>query len=179
MKKFLLLLTIIACAACGRNDLSDITVVPFPNDVEVLAGDFDAAGAAFHYAAEIQEPAVNLIKAFAAQLSLVSAQESTMTEGAGDNGFVFVCNDQLPEEAYTLSVERKCVKVEASSLRGFNYAIQTIKQMLPVQIYAQEPAAGAEWTLPCVRINDAPRFVYRGLHLDESRHFFGMEEVKR
>ena len=179
MKKFLLLLTIIACAACGRNDLSDITVVPFPNDVEVLAGDFDAAGAAFHYAAEIQEPAVNLIKAFAAQLSLVSAQESTVTEGAGDNGFVFVCNDQLPEEAYTLSVERKCVKVEASSLRGFNYAIQTIKQMLPVQIYAQEPAAGVEWTLPCVRINDAPRFVYRGLHLDESRHFFGMEEVKR
>lgn len=179
MKKFLLLLTIIACAACGRNDLSDITVVPFPNDVEVLVGDFDAAGAAFHYAAEIQEPAVNLIKAFAAQLSLVSAQESTMTEGAGDNGFVFVCNDQLPEEAYSLSVERKCVKVEASSLRGFNYAIQTIKQMLPVQIYAQEPAAGVEWTLPCVRINDAPRFVYRGLHLDESRHFFGMEEVKR
>jgi hexosaminidase len=179
MKKFLLLLTIIACAACGRNDLSDITVVPFPNDVEVLAGDFDAAGASFHYSAEMDEPSVNLVKAFASQLSLVSAQESTMTEGAGDNGFVFVCNDQLPEEAYTLSVERKCVKVEASSLRGFNYAIQTIKQMLPVQIYAQEPAAGVEWTLPCVRINDAPRFVYRGLHLDESRHFFGMEEVKR
>ena len=171
-------MTVVACAACGRNDLSDITVVPFPNDVEVLNGEFDAAGAAFHYSSEMDESSVNLVKAFAAQLSLVSAQESAVAEGAGESGFVFILNSQLPEEAYTLSVDRKCVKVEASSLRGFNYAIQTIKQMLPVEIYAKTPAS-ADWTIPCVKINDAPRFGYRGLHLDESRHFFGMEEVKR
>ena len=171
-------MTVVACAACGRNDLSDITVVPFPNDVEVLNGEFDAAGAAFHYSSEMDESSVNLVKAFAAQLSLVSAQESAVAEGAGESGFVFILNSQLPEEAYTLSVDSKCVKVEASSLRGFNYAIQTIKQMLPVEIYAKTPAS-ADWTIPCVKINDAPRFGYRGLHLDESRHFFGMEEVKR
>ena len=171
-------MTVVACAACGRNDLSDITVVPFPNDVEVLNGEFDAAGTAFHYSSEMDEPSVNLVKAFAAQLSLVSAQESAVAEGAGESGFVFILNSQLPEEAYTLSVDSKCVKVEASALRGFNYAIQTIKQMLPVEIYAETPAS-ADWTIPCVKINDAPRFGYRGLHLDESRHFFGMEEVKR
>lgn len=178
MKKFLLIMTVVACAACGRNDLSDITVVPFPNEVEVLNGEFDAAGAAFHYSSEMDEPSVNIVKAFAAQLSLVSAQESAVAEGAGESGFVFILNSQLPEEAYTLSVDRKCVKVEASALRGFNYAIQTIKQMLPVEIYAKTPVS-ADWTIPCVKINDAPRFGYRGLHLDESRHFFGMEEVKR
>ena len=69
MKKFLLLMTVVACAACGRNDLSDITVVPFPNEVEVLNGEFDAAGAAFHYSSEMDESSVNLVKAFAAQLS--------------------------------------------------------------------------------------------------------------
>ena len=178
MKKFLLILTVAACAACGRNDLSDITVVPFPNDVEVLAGDFNAAGAAFHYSAEMDQQTVNLVEAFAAKLSLVTSKESEVAEGTGETGFVFAVNAELPEEAYTLSVDRKCVKVEASSLRGFNYAIQTIKQMLPVEIYAETPAS-ADWTIPCVKINDAPRFGYRGLHLDESRHFFGMEEVKR
>ncbi|MBQ5602969.1 MAG: family 20 glycosylhydrolase [Bacteroidales bacterium] len=178
MKKFLLILTVAACAACGRNDLSDITVVPFPNDVEVLAGDFNAAGAAFHYSAEMDQQTVNLVEAFAAKLSLVTSKESEVAEGTGETGFVFAVNAELPEEAYTLSVDRNCVKVEASSLRGFNYAIQTIKQMLPVEIYAETPAS-ADWTIPCVKINDAPRFGYRGLHLDESRHFFGMEEVKR
>ena len=178
MKKFLLILTVAACAACGRNDLSDITVVPFPNAVEVLAGDFNAAGAAFHYSAEMDQQTVNLVEAFAAKLSLVTSKESEVAEGTGETGFVFAVNAELPEEAYTLSVDRNCVKVEASSLRGFNYAIQTIKQMLPVEIYAETPAS-ADWTIPCVKINDAPRFGYRGLHLDESRHFFGMDEVKR
>ena len=178
MKNFLFFLTAVACVACGRNDLSDITVVPFPNEVEVLAGDFDAAGASFHYSSEMDEPSVKVVKAFAAQLSLVTAQESVVNEGVAEDGFLFVCNEQLPEEAYALSVDRKCAKVEASSLRGFNYAIQTIRQMLPVEIYSKGPAS-ADWSIPCVRINDAPRFGYRGLHLDESRHFFGMEEVKR
>ena len=181
--KFVKILTIamlaVAAVACSTGNCEgDITVVPYPNDVEVLCGDFDAAGAAFHYSAEMDEPSVNLVEAFAAQLSLVTSKESKVAEGAGETGFVFAVNAELPEEAYTLSVDRKCVKVVASSLRGFNYAIQTIKQMLPVEIYAKN-AAEADWTLPCVRINDAPRFGYRGLHLDESRHFFGMEEVKR
>ena len=73
----------------------------------------------------------------------------------------------------------KGVRVEASDLRGFNYAIQTIKQMLPVDVYGKEAAPQADWSLPCVRIEDAPRFGYRGLHLDEGRHFFGVEMVKR
>ena len=171
-----LAMTTVACST--KEQKNDINVVPYPNEVELCAGTFDAAGAEFYYSAEIEPLAVDLIEAFAAQLSLVSAQESTVAEGAGESGFVFILNSQLPEEAYTLSVDRKCVKVEASALRGFNYAIQTIKQMLPVEIYAKTPAS-ADWTIPCVKINDAPRFGYRGLHLDESRHFFGMEEVKR
>jgi hexosaminidase len=51
--------------------------------------------------------------------------------------------------------------------------------MLPVEIYGKTEAPGKEWTLLCCEIEDEPRFGYRGMHLDESRHFFGMDAVKR
>ena len=178
MKKIFLLLTVIAAVSCSRNEGPAFNVVPYPNEVELCAGTFDAAGAEFHYSTEIEPLAVDLIEAFAAQLSMVTSKENTIAQGVSDKGFVFVQNPEIAAESYALKVSEKAVVVEASSLRGFNYAIQTIKQMLPVEIYAKTPAS-ADWTIPCVKINDAPRFGYRGLHLDESRHFFGMEEVKR
>ena len=179
MKKFFLLLTVIAAVSCGRNEVSEFNVIPYPNEVELRAGTFDAAGAEFYYSSEIEQPAVNIIEAFAKQLSMVTSKESTLAQGSSDKGFVFVHNPEIAAEAYTLEVSGKAVVVEASSLRGFNYAIQTIKQMLPVEIYKQTATNGVKWVMPCASINDAPRFGYRGLHLDESRHFFGMEEVKR
>ena len=51
--------------------------------------------------------------------------------------------------------------------------------MLTAAVYGTEPAPGKEWVLPCVSIEDAPRFAYRGMHLDVARHFFSVEEVKR
>ena len=85
----------------------------------------------------------------------------------------------MPEEAYSLKVSRKAVEVEAATLRGFNYAIQTIKQLLPVEIFGDKPAPRTRWEIQCMTINDAPRFGYRGLHLDEGRYFFGVETVKK
>ena len=178
MKK-LLLLTVVLAAFTGCNEVKDITVIPYPNEVQLNSGTFNAAGAEFYYSAEIEPLAVDLIEAFAAQLSMVTSKESALVQGVSEEGFVFLLNPEIAEEAYTLDVTGKCVKVEASSLRGFNYAIQTIKQMLPVEVFGKSPVKGVKWTMPCASINDAPRFGYRGLHLDEARHFFGMDEVKR
>ena len=155
------------------------SIVPYPNDVQMGEGFFNAAGAAVVYDASVDEATVNIIKAFAGKLSSASGKESPVSVGTSGNGFVFASNASVPFEAYTLEVKPEGVRVEASSMRGFNYAIQTIKQLLPVQIFSDKQAADLSWTLPVVYINDAPRFAYRGLHLDEGRHFFGVEEVKR
>ena len=178
MKKIFLFIAVAVASVACCNDVKEFSVVPYPNEVQMGEGVFDAAGAAFHYGEGLDEASLDVINAFAAQLSLVTGKQSAVEAGVADNGFVFVYNPEIKPEAYTLAVSEQCVKVEASGLRGFNYAIQTVKQMLPVEVYGKE-AASVKWVMPCVIINDAPRFAYRGLHLDECRHFFGIEEVKR
>ena len=168
-----------AVISCGTANDNTISVVPYPNEVNIKGGSFDAAGAGFHYAPELDEASVNAIKAFAGQLSLVSGTESTVDGDAATNGFIFTLDAALPEEAYTLDISKKAVTVKASSLRGFNYAIQTMKQMLPAEIFGKAKAEGKEWTLQCAEINDQPRFSYRGMHMDVSRHFFDMDMVKK
>ena len=182
MKKTILILSaafaLLSCAEAERTDRL-AAVVPYPNEVQVGEGSFNAKGAAVAYDASLDEATVNVISSFAQKLSFVSGAESAVAEGTAENGFVFTYNAEIPAEAYVLDIKPEAVCVEASGLRGFNYAIQTIKQLLPVEIFGNVPAPKAEWTMQAAAIKDAPRFSYRGLHLDEGRHFFGVEEVKR
>ena len=165
----------ISCTTAGKQA---IDVVPYPNHVEVRTGTFNAAGAAFHLDAAMDDFSKSAAERFAGQLSLVSGQESSVSEAAGSNGFVFKVNPEIAKEGYTINITAKAVKVEASALNGFIYAIQTLKQMLPVEIFGNT-ASDKEWTLPCCTIEDAPRFAYRGQHIDEARHFYGFDEIKR
>ena len=168
-----------AVISCSTPDKGTLSVVPYPNEVSIKNGTFNAKGAAFHCCQQLDEASQNVVKAFAAQLSLVSGSESTIDNAKASEGFIFAYDAALPEEAYTLSISKKAVNVKASSLRGFNYAIQTIKQMLPAEIFGKAHAEGKDWTLQCVEIADQPRFGYRGMHLDVSRHFFDMDMVKK
>ena len=180
MKKTLLLSAIAAVLfSCCPAPQETLSVVPYPNDVTIKSGTFDAQGAAFHYSADFDEAAQNLIKGFADRLALVSGSASIVEEGKAGEGFIFILDPAMPEEAYSLKITTKAATVKASSLRGVNYAIQTIKQMLPAQIFGTTPAADQAWTLQCAVINDAPRFSYRGMHMDVSRHFFDMDMVKK
>ena len=181
MKRLLLVwpvvLMILAMTACTEGQ--DMVLVPYPAEVLIGEGYFNAKGAQVTYDASLDEATVNVINAFAQKLSSVSGAESNVTAGQTDEGFIFRYNPELESEAYILDVEPDVVSIEASSLRGFNYAIQTLRQLLPKEILGSESAPRANWTIPVLHINDAPRFAYRGLHFDVSRHFFSVDEVKR
>ena len=180
MKKiYILLFAALLAVSCKSGAEGSINVVPYPNEVQIKNGTFKADGAAFHVSGEFDQATKDAVEAFAAQLSLVSGKESLVDAKAAGKGFVFAYNGALPAEAYSLKVGRSSATVEASSLNGVIYAIQTIKQMLPVEIFGKTAAADKAWEMQCVEINDAPRFGYRGMHIDEARHFFGMDAVKR
>lgn len=92
-------------------------------------------------------------------------------------------------EGYKLSVTEKSISISASSARGFFYAFQTLKKMMPANVMAELNMKQAQEKLPwlkltkrpevpCVEIADEPRFWYRGFMLDCGRHFFTVDEIK-
>jgi len=85
--------------------------------------------------------------------------------------------EQLAKEGYRLYVRQKEIVIEANTPAGLFYGVQSLLQLLPVEIMSGAVVNGVEWTIPCVEITDAPRFGWRGLLLDVSRHFFTKAEV--
>jgi hexosaminidase len=87
------------------------------------------------------------------------------------NAIVFVSNGNAAAESYNLNVSKNTVQI-AGGETGHFYALQTLLQLLPADFKG-------ETKIPAVEIADAPRFGYRGMHLDVSRHFMPLEFVKK
>ena len=88
-------------------------------------------------------------------------------------------NSTLGKEGYTLSVTPKNITIKANEAAGIFYGVQTLLQLFPKDIEDTVRASNVRWTAPCVTITDYPRFGWRGLMFDVSRHFFTKDQVKR
>ena len=86
---------------------------------------------------------------------------------------------RLGDEGYVLDVKPSAVVVRAPTDTGLFYALQTLRQLLPPEIFREAPVAGVTWRVPAVAIEDRPRFGWRGGHLDVARHFMPKEFVKK
>ncbi|MEO3873793.1 beta-N-acetylhexosaminidase [Nonomuraea sp. B12E4] len=96
----------------------------------------------------------------------------------GDSGEIDVRRDPaLGEEAYRLTTGSRGIEIVAGGRPGAFYAAQSLHQLLPDASYRL--AGGGSWPVPGVRVEDSPRFGWRGLHLDVARHFFPKREVLR
>jgi len=85
----------------------------------------------------------------------------------------------LGPEGYELIVAPDSVLIRAPAEAGLFYGTQTFLQLLPPEAFGSKPAAGLTWEARCVQIKDRPRFAWRGLLLDVSRHFFNKGEVEQ
>ena len=87
--------------------------------------------------------------------------------------------DNLGPEGYRLTVSPDTISLEAPTQTGVFYGIQSLRQLLPVEVEERHPIFGVDWRVPCLSITDRPRFAWRGFMLDEGRHFQGRETVLR
>lgn len=85
----------------------------------------------------------------------------------------------IPREGYRLDVTATGIVVQASDSAGAFYALETVKQLLPPAIYREAEVRGVAWSVPAVHIEDAPRFPWRGSHMDVGRHFQPKAFVKK
>lgn len=164
------------------------SIVPQPQSVIPAKGSFKAAGTPIKCDPAIDARTFELIHSFAAELSLAGGRTCTTSRPVGIisaindgtvKGMVFVMDNSLKPESYSLDIKPKAAVVRASDYNGFFYAIQTMKQLLPASIYGPTPDPEHKFILPCGTVRDTPRFSYRGMHLDCGRHFWSVDEVKK
>jgi hexosaminidase len=86
-------------------------------------------------------------------------------------------DNTIGNEGYKLSVTPKNIVIKANKPAGLFYGVQTLLQLLPKEIESATLVNNVQWTVPGVEITDYPRFGWRGLMFDVSRHFFTKKEV--
>jgi len=103
--------------------------------------------------------------------------------GAMPGGAIALRRDRtlkrLGPEGYRLDVRGTRVIARAMEAAGLFYAVQTMKQLLPPEIFREAPVGEIQWTMPALLIEDWPRFSWRGAHLDTGRHFMPKEFIKK
>lgn len=112
---------------------------------------------------------------------LVSQQLKKEVRDPRANSVYFLPDPDIADaEGYKLEVAPRAVFIRARTAAGAFYAVQTLRQLFPPEFNRTKPSEGPKkWTAPACIVEDAPRFPYRGLHLDVGRHFFPVAFVKK
>ncbi|SHM36513.1 glycoside hydrolase family 20 protein [Flavobacterium chilense] len=149
----------------------DIQIIPKPNQLVIQPGTFEfSKNTVFVASTDFQKDISNtLINKFGA----AAGWRPVLGAKAPQSNFIqFKVDQNLHKEAYKLEVNNNNITITAKGNAGFIYALETIRQLLPVAIESKHMIAGQKWQIPNVTITDEPRFQWRGLMLDLSRHFF-------
>lgn len=174
----LLVVQLISFAA----DTSKIKLIPEPVSLKELPGNFTLTSSVGLEVSSTDPKLETTARWFASQLKALTGiplkQENFGKLSTINLALLKDYDKSLGEEGYKLTVERFHIHLRANTSAGIFYGMQTLLQMVPLQSHMGK-LIGRECSIPCVEITDYPRFGWRGLMLDVSRHFFTKEEVKR
>ena len=172
MLKLILAVSLILPSAFAQNS----NVIPKPNELIKKSGSFQLSAETRIIAEKGAEKTAKLLRGY-----LKPATGFSLTAQGSSNQIILKLdkNTASDKASYTLQVSPKKIIINASDETGLFYGCQTLRQLLPAQIFSKKRQKGVKWTIPSLCIKDAPRFGWRGLMLDSSRHFQTVTEVKR
>ena len=188
MKRIIIALALMLPVCAHAAKVAAPQIVPAPQKIELAKGSLRFKGININCDPAMDALSLRAVRQFSDRLSLASGKTISVANPVGltrtvqsgkIKGLYFIKDESVPAEGYRISIGKKAAVVRANDYNGFLYALQTIRQMLPLSIYKGTPDLKAKWKVPCCEIEDAPRFGYRGLMLDCCRHFFSLDEVKK
>lgn len=173
----LILVLLLLFLSCDHYSSKDVHIIPAPQTIDLCRGDFtinektqiqctvndpDILDIAYQLANEIIDLDIADIK-IAGSIDIPSENMIILDLDPDFN---------LNPEAYLLDISKEHIRLSAATSTGLFYAFQTLRQLLPT-------TSSEKIKIPCLHIQDAPYFTWRGMHLDVSRHFMDVTTIKK
>jgi hexosaminidase len=160
---------------------NDIRIIPEPVQVVERSGQFALNATTAIFSAEQDPQWRSTIDLVIDALAHETGFKPKLTSDLASENMLVIRRKQIVsastnKEAYELHISANQIEIEASNAVGIFYGLQSLLQILRD---GTKPADAKQINIPCVSILDFPRFGYRGMHLDVSRHFFPLSFIKR
>ncbi len=161
---------VLSCAlflGCVHNNNDQkFNLIPYPSEIHATGGTYILPTNTLTFEnGSVDAHFLTLIKS---SFTTIEIKEGTKANISCE----IVDSDTIKKEAYQLSINNNGVEIKASTHAGLFYGIQTLRQLIQVGTQGSSK-------IPMVEIVDYPRFKWRGMHLDVSRHFFSVDEIKQ
>ncbi len=160
---------------------SNVSLVPIPASISTQEGKFTFTSRTKIFLQTKDAEILNAIEPLCTKLKDAAGLDLAISKKAKNRASIIISLDNTirHEEGYVLKVTKNNIELKARTAAGIFYGVQTLLQLLPVEIEAQTLQDGITWSVPCVDITDAPRFSYRGVMLDVARHYQPIPFIKK
>jgi len=182
MKKLLVASFFSGISLLVLSQTASINIIPIPASVTAKTGSFQLTDKSVILLVSTDADANRVAHFLADALNTPTGYKIPVSKSGSGGAIKLVLlssqDKSLGNEGYKLSVTTNEVTVSANKAAGLFYGAQSILQLLPKEIESKTVAKDVSWTMPAVEITDYPRFGWRGLMFDVTRHFFTKQEVK-
>lgn len=182
MKKFFFPLLLLGMVTAGAQTAPELNLIPVPASVSMQSGMFSLKNNATIHTGDneaVRKVAASLSASLASATGHSYSIQKNAPGAAIQLSLTSTNESALGKEGYRLTVTPSTVTIRANQPAGLFYGVQTLLQLLPKEIASKTIVKNTNWNIPAVTIVDQPRFGWRGLMLDVSRHFFTKQEVKQ
>lgn len=177
LKTLLLFLTgMLTLAGCTSENsephqITDYQIIPLPNNIAPGIGYFSLNE---NVQIEVSQESGDLQLAADYFTNWLTANNLNLQSSPKGQKVKLALKVDIAPEAYILTITQKGVLVQGGSGQGVFYGIQSLQQLI-----LQQSTGAFPIEIPCVHLEDAPAFAYRGLHLDVGRHLFPVDFIKK
>lgn len=181
-KHFLLFFLALASSiAINAETFRELNLIPAPKKAIVNEGKYNLPKKFRVGVSEFDKDNETVLNDVGTFIQTINTATGKKGHASNRNADILIRQDaSIAEEGYVLDIKADGISIAASTSQGAFYGMQTLMRLMSANVILGIAGEGTEnYSLPLARIEDEPRFPYRGFMLDVSRHFFSVEQVKK